>query len=368
MIVVRTLVFLAGAILVILVLLSAVRTFVLPRGVVNRLSRLVFVSMRALFNARLKLVKTYEERDRILAYYAPITLLLLPAVWLVAVGTGYTVMYWALGVRPLSEAAKISGSSLLTLGFDIPHGFSRTMLMFSEAGIGLGLLALLISYLPTMYSSFQRREAAVALLEARAGSPPSVGKMMERYKKINGLERLDDLWPQWQEWFADVEESHTSLAAMSFFRSPQPERSWITAAGAVLDAASFVASSFDRDRTPEAEICVRTGYLCLRRIADLFTVDFDPDPAPTDPISVGREEFEELYEHLARMGVPLKRDREAAWIAFRGWRVNYDTVLIALAGLIVAPPAPWSSDRSIAYRRPRMQFRKPGRARRAAGN
>src|SRR3954467_9148689 len=104
-IVVRTLVFLAGATLVILVLLSAVRTFVLPRGVVNRLSRLVFVSMRALFNARLKLVKAYEDRDRILAYYAPVTLLLLPAVWLVGVGAGYTAMYWALGVRPLSEAA-----------------------------------------------------------------------------------------------------------------------------------------------------------------------------------------------------------------------------------------------------------------------
>src|SRR3954451_12093377 len=107
---VRTLVFLAGATVVVLVLLSAVRTFVLPRGVVNRLSRLVFVTSRALFNFRLRFTKTYEDRDRILAYFAPVSLLLLPAVWLMGVGIGYSAMYWALGVRPLSEATKISGS------------------------------------------------------------------------------------------------------------------------------------------------------------------------------------------------------------------------------------------------------------------
>ena len=34
-------------------------------------------------------------------------------------------------------------------------------------------------------------------------------------------------------------ETHTSLAVLSFFRSPNPHRSWITAAGAVLDAAAL---------------------------------------------------------------------------------------------------------------------------------
>jgi hypothetical protein len=43
-----------------------------------------------------------------------------------------------------------------------------------------------------------------------------------------------------------------------------------------------------------------------------------------------------------------------------GWRVNYDAVLVTLAGLVMAPYAPWSSDRSAAFfrvkvlRRPRM--------------
>jgi hypothetical protein len=56
---------------------------------------------------------------------------------------------------------------------------------------------------------------------------------------------------------------------------------------------------------------------------------------------------------LAAGGVPLKADREQAWRDFSGWRVNYDMVLILLAGLTKAPPAPWSSDRAI---RPRIQW------------
>jgi hypothetical protein len=341
-----------GALLVGITLMSAVRTFVLPRGEAANLTRVVFVTSRFFFNARIKLSQDFSDKDRVFAYFAPVTLLILPVVWLILVGTGYTLVFWGTGVHPLRAAAKLSGSSLFTLGVSDTHGAGRSLIAFSEAGLGIGLLALLISYLPSMYSAFQRREAAVALLEVRAGSPPSALNMLERYHVIHGLDRLDALWPAWEEWFADIEESHTSLGAMAFFRSPQPQRSWITAAGAVLDTASFVASSLDRERTPEAEICVRAGYLALRHIADFFNMPYDPDPAPDDPISIGREEYDAMWDRLAELGVPLAHDREAAWRAFRGWRVNYDEILLSMAGLIMAPPAPWSSDRSRRFRRP----------------
>lgn len=32
---------------------------------------------------------------------------------------------------------------------------------------------------------------------------------------------------------------------------------------------------------------------------------------------------------------------------FAGWRVDYDTVLVTLSGLVMAPLSPWSSDRGI---------------------
>jgi hypothetical protein len=53
---------------------------------------------------------------------------------------------------------------------------------------------------------------------------------------------------------------------------------------------------------------------------------------------------------MAAAGVPVKADRDQAWRDFAGWRVNYDTPLLALSGLLMAPYAPWSSDRGINYR------------------
>jgi hypothetical protein len=175
--------------------------------------------------------------------------------------------------------------------------------------------------------------------------------MISRTYRIRGLAYLGELWAEWEKWFADIEESHTSLAALVFFRSPHPERSWITAAGAVLDTASITASTLDNPRDPRADLCIRAGFLALRAIADFFRVEYNPNPNPTDPISISQWEFDEVYDQLAAAGVPLNPDREQCWRDFAGWRVNYDTVLLALARLTAAPYAPWSSDRSIPGRR-----------------
>jgi hypothetical protein len=169
-----------------------------------------------------------------------------------------------------------------------------------------------------------------------------------------------------EQLFADVEETHTSQDELVFFRSPLPDRSWVTAAGGILDGAAFAASTLDRPRDPTAELCIRAGYLCLRRVAGFFSVSYDDDPAPTDPISVAREEYDEVYDQLAAVGVPLKPDRDQAWRDFSGWRVNYDTVLTALAALVMAPEAPWSSDRPSSYRPPSLS-RALRRSRRAGG-
>ncbi|MGQ0803696.1 MAG: hypothetical protein ACT4PI_07530 [Actinomycetota bacterium] len=339
-----------GALLVLVALDSAVRTFVLPRGVVVPYSRLVFVAVRRLFDLRLRFARSYEARDRVMAMYAPLTLLVLPATWLVLVITGFTGMFRALGVPTWREAFTTAGSSLFTLGFARPPDLPTTALAFSNSTIGLGLVALLISYLPTIYNSFSRRERRVAALATRAGTPPSAVDLLIRQHRIGRLDELDGLWITWQEWFAELEETHTSLALLVFFRSPQPDRSWVTASGAVLDSAAFVNSTIDVPWTPQAGLCVRSGYIALRAIGDFFGVPYDPDPAPTDAISIAREEFDEACATLAAAGVPLKADRDQAWRDFAGWRVNYDTVLLALANLTVAPYAPWSSDRSFRFR------------------
>jgi hypothetical protein len=200
------------------------------------------------------------------------------------------------------------------------------------------------------------------MLEVRAGLPPSPAELLTRYVRIGWLDKIDeDLFERWEAWFIDVEESHTSQPSLSFFRSPHPQRSWITAGGCVLDTAAIVSSTIDRPYNASCDIVIRTGFLCLRRIADLFGVSYDPDPAPSDPITVRRDEFDRLCSELQSYGVPLKADLDQAWRDFAGWRVNYDEVLVRLCALTMAPPAKWSSDRIGQLQIPRLRFTRPRR-------
>ncbi|HEX9765573.1 MAG TPA: hypothetical protein VGA36_02345 [Nitriliruptorales bacterium] len=333
-------IFVAGA------LMSAIRTVVLPRGVRSRVARLLFGGVLILLRLVARAQTSFASRDSTLALVAPIGLLLLPVAWTVMTWFGYSLWFWAAGVDPLADAMTLSGSSLLTLGFARPVGALQTVLTFTEAMFGLGLIALLIAYLPSMYNAFNRREASVALLAVRAGDPPTAVEMLTRFHRIGWLDQLDPLWAHWEEWFADVDESHTSLGALIFFRSPVRTRSWITAAGTVLDAASLQVSTLAGGASPQAQVCIRAGYVALRRICDLVGIEYDPDPRPDDPISISREEFDEVCVQLHDNGLTLVADLDQAWLDYAGWRVNYDTVLLGLAALVTAPFTPWTSDRS----------------------
>jgi hypothetical protein len=342
--------FATGATIVLATAVSAVQTLVVPRATPMLLTRWVFRGVRVPFNLRGRHTKDYFKQERAMALYGPLSLLSLAVAWLSIIGSGYVLMYWALGVRPLRQAFILSGSSMFTLGFAVPKDLPTTALAFSQAAFGIGVIALLISYLPSIYASFSRRVATVAGLEIRAGSPPSPAELLIRHTRIHGLDRLEEIWRSWQTWFTDIEETHTSVPAIVYFRSPDPRRSWVTAAGAVLDSASITASTLDLERSVEAQLCIRAGYIALHKISTFFGIPFDPDPHwPDQQISVAKSEFEEVYDELAREGVPVKPDREQAWRDFAGWRVNYDAVLLALAALTVAPPAKWSSDRSPAF-------------------
>ena len=354
---VRAAVFVAGMLLAAWSISSAVRTMVVPRGLQSFLARSVFEAVRGVLRLFLGRSPDYHRRDRVMALFGPVSMLSLPAVWMAVVLAGYTCMYWGLGSRSARTAFAISGSSLFTLGTKAADDLPSQALSFTEAGVGIGLLAMLISYLPSLYGTFNRRELAVALLEARADSPPSGPNMLVRYHRIGWDGGITQVWKDWETWFADLEETHTSLPALVFFRSPEPDKSWVTAAGAVLDAASLRASTVEGPPDPEAHLCIRAGYVALRRLAGFFQIPFDPDPDPGDPISITREEYDEVCARLERDEVPLRADRDQAWRDFAGWRVNYDAALVGLAALTMAPRAPWSSDRGAPFRRPPLLHR-----------
>jgi hypothetical protein len=348
-------VFALGFFVVVLTIFSALSTFVLTRAARSQLNRIVFGVMRRIFDFILHFTNTYEQRDAIMAYYSPLSLIMLVPVWYALILVGYAAMYGSLGVGDWFADIRYSGSSLLTLGFATSESPYVTILSFSEALIGLILVALLMAYLPTMYAAFSRREQAVSMLEVRAGNPPSALEMLLRFNRIHGLDKLGDYWKIWEAWFADIEESHTTLPALVFFRSPRSDNSWITASGAILDAAAITLSTVDIPAEAPAALNLRAGYLALRRIADYFDLPNPQNPKyPTDPISIKREEFDDLLNKLAQAGIPLKADREKAWTDFAGWRVNYDQALLMLCALVMAPEAPWSSDRAPKFKTPPM--------------
>lgn len=348
LIITKILAVIVGVAIIFFTLQSAIRMLVLPRSDNVWLTRTLFrwVLRFIRFEMKLSGTLTYDRRDHHMAFMAPITLMLLPVVWLFLISIGYTPIYWALGYGDLFQSYLFSGSSLLTLGFAPVIDWATMLLSFSEATIGLILIAMVIAYLPTMYSAFSEREKYVALLEIRAGDPPSATTLLQRYYRNRGFDELNDLWEEWERYFVQLEESHTSLAPLIFFRSPRSHRSWVTASGAVLDAIALQDAVIDMEREFKAVICLRAGYVALRGIADFFNYPYDPTPSPDAPISISQDEFDEAYDELRDAGIPVVADREQAWQDFKGWRVNYDEVLLMLARMTMAPYAPWSSDRS----------------------
>ncbi len=353
----HTIEFIVGFVIVVAVLDAAVRTFVLPRPAGVLLSRLLARIMRLVFDALARLARSYDGQDRAMALYGPVTLLAFPVAWLIGVMAGFGAMYHATSIIGWRDGIRLSGSALFTLGFAPPTNGISVAMVFAEAAIGLLLIALLVAYLPTIYGAFSRREIAVTQLSVRAGSPPTPGELFSRAHRAQFTDHLEDLWQTWELWFVELEETHTSLGILPFFRSPNPDRSWLTASGCVLDAAAIRLSTIDGAYSPNAVLCMRSGFMALRSVADFMRLPYDKDPSPDDPISISREEFYAVYEAMAAAGVSVVADRSEAWQHYRGWRVNYDAVLIGIAQVIMAPYAPWVSDRSLNVRRHRLPIR-----------
>jgi hypothetical protein len=353
-IIIRVGMFACGVMLVLWTISQALRSFVLPRRDRTILTHNIFRFVQAILSLLFRSTSPYEKKDRVLAMVSPIAMFVLPMVWLALITLGYAAMYWAL--RPslgFYESLVLSGSSLLTLGFAFQNSLPMLLLAFTQAAIGMMLVALLVGFLPTLYSAIAERERMVMDLGAYAGSPPEPIELI-RWMHVSGLladiEKLAPFWLDWRAWFLQTEEHHTSLAAMNYFRSSRPNQHWVTTAGAVLDTLSIVASSIDVPGATTWVGVLMVGTMSLRSISDYWDIPYDPDPKPSDPIGVKREEFLGLLQELEAFGVPIHSDHEECWNHFSGWRVNYDAVMLGLAKATTAPYGFWSSDRVFDWR------------------
>jgi hypothetical protein len=242
---IRVLAGVLGLSLQVLVLDAAIRTFLLPRIASIRLSRAVAMSVGWVFRILASEKRSYAVRDRILSLYASILLLTYQALWLALSLVAFALGFVAAGVRHAGRAFEISGSSLMTLGTASGSGGAQVFLGYVEAAIGLTLLALLISFIPTLYSAFQDRELSVSRLSVRAGIPATPWGVLEIAQSVENYQVLDELWREWEQWFIQVGETHSTLTILNYYRSPNPDQTWIGAAATVLDAAALFNAAVD---------------------------------------------------------------------------------------------------------------------------
>lgn len=344
----QLLAFAGGAFLVLSAVLAAVRSFVLPRNESVLLNNIVFKGLRLIFDGIARLGTTYARRDKVMALYAPIALVALPIVWLLLLALGYTAMYWALDEGSWSRCYRISNNALLTIGADEPtRRLFASSLSYSEATLGLLLLTLLISYLPTIYQAFSRRELVVARLELRAGTPTTPTSLIEWLNRSGSLADDGPQWQRWEEWFVEIEESHTSLPVLSFFRSPQAGRSWVSAAGIILEAAALISSTVDQRRDQQMELCFKAGCVAVNRVARFFQDYAHATPTPlapsadpaTDPT---HQQFLLAYAALQKLELTLLTDPEKAWQQYQELHGRYANALHYLSELLMAPTHPTS--------------------------
>jgi hypothetical protein len=342
---------LVGIIVIVFATGLAIRTFMVPNGAPPIFNLFVFRVTQGIFEAMARLSRSESRRHQILSLYAPISLLAVLGVILFLIGMGYTVAFYGIGVKPFIRAFLYSGSALSTLGFESP-GNNFWIIMFSaaEALTVATIVALLIGYLPNIYSSYQQREQAVSNLDDLTGVPPDGIKVVDAYHESFGVAKFGDLWQDWLEWFNALGSSGSTLSGELYLRSSRWDRSWISAAGAVLDAAALVDACVELSTDPAADRLVRLGTRALRQVLEPLQLRCPESPQwPATPINVTRAEFDEAYDHFQQSGLPMKMDRDLAWQTYAQHRVLYECALMTLVRLKKPPRgARWTTDREEA--------------------
>ncbi len=330
-----------GVLLIVVSLGSAFRTVILPRASFDPLTRSIFLGLRSLL-LWLSRHTPHLDRETVLSVHAPLGLFAMALAWATGIICGFTFLFLASGDLDARESFVLAGSSFTTLGFAPPLGWVHALLAILAAILGLGVVALLISYLPMIYGLFSTREVTVADVSIKSGGVAHGPDLVLHLTRIADTTRLDDMWVEWGHWLITLGETHTSEPSLNFFRSPRANRSWLTGATAILDAAvlrnTLVAAPF----SVRAEMTYRAGLEALAEIGHFFYVA--PSGGDGRYTLLTREDFDTEVERLVADGIPVVDDIEEAWREFVKMRKAYEPHVIGMARLISPPPAPWSSD------------------------
>ena len=295
--------------------------------------------------------RTPERREQRLGIFAPAVVMLLLGLWIVLLIAGFGLVFDSIAPeispRPgdLWTALYFAAISLLTVGYGdfVPTQALARVAAVAAGAVGLGIVALTITYLFSLYANFQKRELRVLTLDARAGAPPSGIALLETCASFGDGE-LRRVLQEWEVWSAEVLESHLAYPILMFFRSTHDHESWVSAIGAILDAATLALTAVSGAETGQARATRGIGTHLVEDIARFFGVS--GRVAVESGPGIERVEFDDARGRLAAAGYTLVADPDAAWIEFARLRAEYAGPLNTLARYLDVPPAQWIGDRS----------------------
>ncbi len=328
--------------------------FLLPRRV-NRdpaiargVLRVLWIPWRA--TARLL---PREAADTMLGIFGPFGLLAILLLLSSGAILSFAGLHWSVSTR-------LGGHQVSDFGNDLyfsagaffsatnpatPTGGPGKVLQIFEAATGLGFLAIAIGYLPALYQAFSRRETAVSRLDPRAGSPPSAGRLLERTGQRGGWTELDEYLLEWENWTADLMETHLSYPILGYFRSQHVEQNWLAALTAVVDASAYALAYGPDGSTEAAELTFRIGRHALADLAHTFStrrLEHDPEPRSRERLS--REELAELRARLEGSGLHSEADEEASAERLEELRESYEPYAIAIARHLALDLPDWLAE------------------------
>jgi hypothetical protein len=346
----------AGILLLLYALLDAFQTVILPRRATGRfrLTRIFYIVTWLPWSWLVSRVSDTRKRETLLSVYGPISLVALIVIWAAALVFGFGLIFHSLGspfVDPLGQDANpnsawhtdfyVSGTTIFTLGMGdvVPHNIIVRGLIVLEAGMGLGFVALVIGYFPVLYGAFSRREVAISLLDARAGSPPTAAELLKRHTFEGGSDALALLLEEWERWSAELMESHISYPLLCYFRSQHSNQSWLGGLTAVLDACALLIASVQEHPARQAQLTfamARHALVDLSQIFSLVPVKEMEDRMPA-------AEFQRLQDRLCGHGVPLCRD-EKSQERLRQMRLLYEGHAEVLSRFLRMPLPPFLTE------------------------
>jgi len=324
---------------------------VLPRPAVNRFIfiQLLFRGTWAIWRWVGRRIERPAQRESWLATFGPSAVIGIFLTWALAFMLGYALILDGARtqVRPaldsFGQSLYFSASTIVPLSYGdfVPEGVVARLAVLFESATGVGIAALVITLLFSLYASFQEREELVVQLDAIAGAPPSGVQLLETVFERGLREELVKTFDDWRRWSAAVLESHLAYPILLYFRSSHDNEAWLNSFGAVMDAASLVLSTVDEDEEGPARLFFVVGNHLVEDLAWYFRYTSTKEPL------VDRDEFNEAVARLKKAGYKCK-PLDEAWTSFSHYRGKYASQLIQMADRLAIVPAQWIGDRTYA--------------------